>query len=169
MTLRGALAHRDNQPVGGYCPIERALRTLGTRSSLLILREAFYGATRFEEFSARAHLTDATTASRLRQLVAAGILHKQPYQQSGQRPREEYKLTPAGEELMPALFALLQWANRHDPPPYPPSLHHDECGEPVTITARCQAGHDVDAEHITVTAPGPFGVSNPITLHDWDT
>ena len=118
MKLEGALALRDNQPVGGYCPIERTMAVVGTRSAMLVLREAFYGASRFEEFAARADLTDGTTSARLRDLVEAGILEKRPYQEPGQRRRHEYALTPAGEDLMPALFALLQWANRHDPPPF---------------------------------------------------
>jgi DNA-binding HxlR family transcriptional regulator len=168
MKLGGALARRDNQPVGAYCPIERALRVLSTRSAMLVLREAFYGATRFEEFTARTDLTDATASARLRDLVHAGILHKRPYQEPRQRRRDEYVLTPAGEDLMPALFALLQWANRYDPPPYPPALHHDECGQPVTIEARCAAGHLVGADEIIVTAPGPFGLDNPVTLQTWE-
>ena len=58
MKLEGALALRDNQPVGGYCPIERTMAVVSTRSAMLVLREAFYGASRFEEFAARADLTD---------------------------------------------------------------------------------------------------------------
>jgi DNA-binding HxlR family transcriptional regulator len=168
MKLAGSLARRDNQPVGGYCPIERALRVINTRSAVLVLREAFYGATRFEEFTARTALTDATTSARLRDLVRAGILDKRPYQDPGQRRRHEYALTPPGAELMPAIFALLQWANRHDPPPYAPALHHEGCGEAVTIAARCAAGHHVETDDITVTAPGPFGLDDPISLQTWD-
>jgi len=162
MKLEGALALRDNQPVGGYCPIERTMAVVSTRSAMLVLREAFYGASRFEEFAARADLTDGTTSARLRDLVEAGILEKRPYQEPGQRRRHEYALTPAGEDLMPALFALLQWANRHDPPPYPPRLTHDGCGRPVTIEARCDAGHHVTSDDVTVTAAGPFGLDDPV-------
>jgi hypothetical protein len=62
---------------------------------------------------------------------------------------------------MPALFALLQWANRHDPPPYPPGLTHDGCGSPVTIEARCEAGHTVTSDEVAVRAAGPFGLDSP--------
>lgn len=168
MKLAGALALRDGRPVGRYCPMERALDVLKARSAVLVLREAFYGATRFEEFSARTGLSEATAAGRLRELVGAGLLDKRPYREPGQRRRDEYVLTEAGSELMPALFALLQWANRHAPPPYPPALHHDGCGQPVTIEARCAAGHLVDADGLTVTAAGPFGLDDPITLDRWD-
>ncbi len=162
MKLLGALALRDNRPVGTYCPIERTLEVLSTRSAMLVLREAFYGASRFEEFASRADLTDATTSARLRDLVRAGILEKRPYREPGQRGRHEYVLTPAGEDLMPALFALLQWANRHDPPPYPPGLTHDGCGSPVTIEARCEAGHVVTSDEVAVRAAGPFGLVDPV-------
>ena len=110
----------------------------------------------------RTALTDATTSTRLQGLVRAGLLTRRPYRRPGERRRDEYVLTPAGAELMPALFALLQWANEHDPPPYPPALHHDGCGEPVTVTARCSAGHVVGADEIAVTAPGPFGLDEPL-------
>ena len=162
MKLEGALALRDNRPVGAYCPIERTLAVVGTRSAMLVMREAFYGASRFEEFAARADLTDGTTSARLRDLVGAGLLEKRPYQEPGQRRRHEYVLTQAGEDLMPALFALLQWANRHDPPPYPPRLTHDGCGRPVTVEARCDAGHHVTSDDVAVTATGPFGLDAPV-------
>ena len=121
MKLGGALARRDNRPVGAYCPIERTLGVLSTRSAMLVLREAFYGATRFEEFAARADLTDATTSARLRELVRAGILDKQPYQEPRKRSRHEYVLTAAGQDLMPALFALLQWGTATTRPPTHPT------------------------------------------------
>jgi len=162
MKLSGALARRGNEPVGRYCPIERSLLVVGTRSAILVLREAFYGATRFEEFVARSGLTASAASSRLRDLVKVGVLEKRPYQDPGLRRRSEYVLTPAGRELMPALFALFQWANRHDPPPYPPTMHHDGCGEPVTVTASCAAAHVVTSDEITVSASGPFGLENPI-------
>ena len=78
MKLEGALALRDNQPVGGYCPIERTMAVVSTRSAMLVLREAFYGASRFEEFAARADLTDGTTSARLRDLVEAGSSRSGP-------------------------------------------------------------------------------------------
>lgn len=161
MKLAGALALRGNQPVGDYCPIERVLGVMNTRSAMVVLREAFYGATRFEEFTARAGLTDAATATRLRSLVEAGIMEKQPYREPGRRVRQEYVLTRSGADLMPAVFALLQWGNRHDPPPYPPVLTHDGCGETVAVVTRCAAGHDVDVEHIVASAAGPFGLDDP--------
>jgi DNA-binding HxlR family transcriptional regulator len=168
MKLDGALARRGNEPVGEYCPIERALKVMSTRSAILVLREAFYGATRFDEFTARTSLTDRTTSARLRDLVRAGILDRRAYREPGQRQRHEYVLTEAGTELMPAVFALLQWGNRHDPPPYPPSMRHDGCGQTVSIVAECAAGHRLDPDDVVVRAEGPFGLESPVTLEAWD-
>ena len=114
MELGGSLTERGDLPVGRYCPIERVLGTVGNRSSMVLLREAMYGATRFEELAARSGLTETTTARKLRDLVTAGLLVKRPYREPGQRRRDEYVLTDAGTDLMPALMALLQWGNAHD-------------------------------------------------------
>lgn len=161
MKLAGSLAGRGNHPVGRYCPIERALTVVGTRSSMMLLREAMYGATRFDEFTARTGLTEATTAQKLRDLVGAGLLTRRPYQEQGQRRRQEYVLTEAGSDLMPALMALLQWGNLHDTPPYPPVLHHEGCGEAVVVEARCGAGHRVGLDDLVVSTDGPFGLDDP--------
>ncbi|GAA1434444.1 hypothetical protein GCM10009616_28910 [Microlunatus lacustris] len=165
MELLGALALRGEEPLGGYCPMDRALAVVGTHSAILILREALYGATRFDEFQSRTGLTSGTTAARLRELVATGVLVKRPYQEPGRRQRDEYALTAAGHDLVPVLLALLQWANRHDPPPYPPQLRHRDCGEPVAVTVACAGGHEVDAAAVSVTAAGPFGVPDPEVPH----
>jgi DNA-binding HxlR family transcriptional regulator len=161
MSMAGALAERGDQPVGMYCPIERALAVVSTRSAMLLLREAFYGATRFDEFVSRTGLTEATTAHQLKLLEGAGLFDREPYQEPGHRSRDGYVLTDAGSDLMPALFALFQWANQHDPPPYPPVMHHLDCGGEVSIVAECEHRHRVDIDDISVTAPGPFGISRP--------
>jgi DNA-binding HxlR family transcriptional regulator len=168
MKLDGALAVRGNEPVDGYCPMERALRVVGTRSAILVLREAFYGATRFDEFTARTGLTDRATSARLRDFERAGIVARRAYRDPGQRQRYEYVLTQAGSDLMPAVFALLQWANEHDPPPYPPEVRHLGCGDDVRIVAECGAGHRVEADDLVVSASGPFGLSSPVAIGTWD-
>lgn len=168
MDLGGALTRRGDEPLDGYCPIERAMRSISTRSSLLLLREAFYGATRFEQFTTRTELSTATTAANLRQLVDAGILARRTYREPGRRARDEYVLTDAGNDLFPVVFGYLQWANRHDPPPYPPRMRHEGCGRGVRIVVECTAGHRVRPEEIRVSAPGPFGLDDPVTIDEWD-
>ena len=95
------------------CSIARAMEVVGTRSAVLILREAYYGTTRFDDFADRVGITPAVASARLKELVANGLLEKVPYRDAGQRTRYEYRLTEAGEDLLPAVLALMQWADRH--------------------------------------------------------
>src|SRR5690349_23686498 len=104
------------EPRGGWeasrCSIARALDVVSTRTAFLLLREAYYGATRFEEFANRVGTSEPVTAARLRDLVAAGLLVKEPYREPGQRTRHGYRLTAKGEELLPVIVALMQWGDR---------------------------------------------------------
>jgi len=90
--LEGVLAQRDTW-TAAQCSIDRAMRAIGNRSTLLLLREAFYGARRFDEFARRVGITEAVAAARLRELVDIGVFERQPYQEPGQRTRHEYRLT----------------------------------------------------------------------------
>lgn len=146
--LTGRLAIRE-LPLGDRCPIDRAMQVIGNRTSMLLLREAFYGATRFDALVTRVGVTEAVAAQRLKQLVAVGVLEKQPYREPGQRTRFEYVLTEAGHDLLPAVFALAQWGARHLPGGGP-ALTHLDCGEPVEVAVRCAAGHDVLEDELVV-------------------
>lgn len=146
--LTAALTTRRG-PLGDRCPVDRAMQVIGNRTSMLLLREAFYGATRFDTLVARVGVTEAVAAQRLKELVAEGILEKQPYRDPGQRTRFEYVLTASGHDLMPALFALAQWGTRHLPGGGP-RLAHLDCGEPVEVVARCAAGHEVTEDELLV-------------------
>jgi DNA-binding HxlR family transcriptional regulator len=134
------------------CSIARALDVLSTRSSFLLLREAFYGATRFEDFARRVGISDPVTSARLKELVAAGLLRREPYQEPGQRTRYAYALTEKGAELLPVLTSLLNWGDRwrDDGRAGPVQLSHLGCGEPVEVQLRCAAGHEVPADGIHV-------------------
>lgn len=151
MTLQraGLLAERTG-PLGDHCPIDRTMQLVGNRTSILLLREAFYGATRFDDLVRRVGVTEAVASQRLRELVAAGILAKQPYREPGQRTRYEYVLTEAGHELLPLLLALGRWGTRHIPGGGP-KLTHAGCGAAVVVEARCAEGHDVPEVEMLVT------------------
>jgi DNA-binding HxlR family transcriptional regulator len=143
--LAPPLTDRDAWSAEG-CSMAAALSVVGTRGVLLCLREAFYGARRFEEFTRRTTLSDAVVAARLKELVAEGLLAKRPYREPGQRAREEYVLTEKGVDLLPALVALMQWGDRWLAPEGhgPITLRHaGECAEPVRAELRCSAGHPV--------------------------
>lgn len=127
------------------------MQAVGTRSAILLMREASYGTRRFDDFVALSGLTEAVTAQRLRELVAAGLLAKEPYREPGQRTRYAYALTESGRDLLPAVFALGQWATTHVPHRGSPRLSHEGCGEPVAIGFACAAGHSVPIDELTAT------------------
>ncbi len=134
-------------PRGGWsaerCSIAGALDVLGARSAFLILREAFYGTERFDDFAERVGISAPVAAARLRGLVQEGLLEREPYREPGQRTRELYRLTSKGAELLPVLAALMQWGERWLEPPSGVELRHRGCGERVAVQLRCAAGHEV--------------------------
>ncbi|WP_179473835.1 winged helix-turn-helix transcriptional regulator [Mycolicibacterium vinylchloridicum] len=148
LTLTGRLSDRDSWRADD-CSVAAALDVVGRRASLLLLREAFYGAHRFDEFSRRAQLSEKITATRLKELVDEGILEKRPYHEPGQRGREDYHLTEKGEDLMPAILALMRWGDRwvrSDGGRV--GLSHRDCGAPIEVDVRCEKGHSVKAADI---------------------
>ena len=148
MTLKGALADRDAWSAAN-CTMAAALDVVGRRASMLLLREAFYGAHRFDEFVRRAQVSERITAARLKELVDEGLLERRPYHVAGQRSREDYHLTPKGEELLPVLLALMQWGNRWTRPDGGRiAMTHGDCGSPIVVDVRCEDGHVVTAEGI---------------------
>jgi DNA-binding HxlR family transcriptional regulator len=131
------------------CTIAKALEVVSTRSALLIMREAFYGTTRFDDFAERVGLSEPVTASRLHELVEEGLLERENYREPGQRTRQQYRLTPKGADLFPVLVALMQWGDRWlDDRGGPVELIHRDCGETVSLSVRCAAGHEVDTGEI---------------------
>jgi DNA-binding HxlR family transcriptional regulator len=104
------------------CAISRSLAVLGERWTLLILREALGGTTRFADFRDHLGVASDILTDRLVTLVEFGVLAKEPYQEAGARTRYEYLLTPAGRQLQVALGALQQWGDEHLPWPDGPSV-----------------------------------------------
>src|SRR5947209_8509325 len=94
------------------CSVAKALDVVGTRSTFLLLREAFYGTTRFDDFVERVGISESVAAERLRELVAEGLLEREAYREPGQRTRHRYLLTEKGADLLPALVGLMQWGDR---------------------------------------------------------
>jgi DNA-binding HxlR family transcriptional regulator len=93
------------------CPVARSLDAVGEWWSLLILRDALDGATRFDQFERNLGISPATLTRRLRALVADGLLATRPYQDHP--PRDEYVLTPRGRSLLPVIVALQVWGERN--------------------------------------------------------
>ncbi len=96
------------------CPIARGLEHVGEWWSILILRDAFRGLSRFDEFSENLGIAPNMLTRRLTSLVEAGMLERQRYNEHP--PRDEYVLTERGRDFRPVLFALLAFGNKHFPP-----------------------------------------------------
>ncbi len=140
----GAFAARDDWTATGWCRIERSLDLIGTRSAMLIVRELFYGGTRFDELARRTGLSEAVVAGRLKQLYADGIVDRRPYQEPGKRTRDEYLLTDRGRALFPIIVALVQWGELlGDDHRTGVELVHRGCEAPLSAHVRCAKGHDV--------------------------
>lgn len=96
------------------CPIARSLERVGEWWSILILRDAFYGLTRFDEFQKSLEIAPNMLARRLSALVEEGLLEKHQY--SERPPRFEYFLTERGRDFRPVMLSLLAWGNKHFAP-----------------------------------------------------
>ncbi len=96
------------------CPIARSLERVGEWWSILILRDAFQGLTRFEQFQKSLDIAPNMLARRLGALVKAGVLERRRYCE--RPPRYEYVLTERGRDFRPVLWALLAWGNAHFAP-----------------------------------------------------
>jgi DNA-binding HxlR family transcriptional regulator len=104
------------------CSIARSLDVLGERWTMLILRDAFGGATRFSQFRANLKVAPDLLSDRLATLVEFGVMERTPYQEPGARQRFAYHLTSSGKELLVALSALQQWGDDHLPRPEGPTV-----------------------------------------------
>jgi DNA-binding HxlR family transcriptional regulator len=150
--LEGPLSDRTAWSAHDRCSVGRAMDVIGTRSAMLLMREAYYGTHRFDDFAARVGITEAVAAKRLRELVDAGLLERRPYREPGQRTRHEYLLTPMGRDLLPAVLALMQWGDRYlaGDEGAPLVLRHADCGAQAAVEIRCAEGHDVPLEELRV-------------------
>ena len=117
------------------CPIARSLERVGEWWSILILRDAFYGLTRFDEFQKSLNIAPNILTRRLNALVEAGLLKRRRY--STRPPRYEYLLTERGRDFWPVMQAMLAWGNRHFAPKGPSVVitnrETGEAADPVLI------------------------------------
>jgi DNA-binding HxlR family transcriptional regulator len=120
-----------------HCSVAQALEVVGEWWTLLILRDAFFGFSRFEDFCGRLGISRNILTARLDKLVEAGVLERRPYQEHP--PRYDYVLTQKGRELWPVLETLRQWGDRWSPPEGGPpfKLRHETCGEIVHAQLCC--------------------------------
>lgn len=147
LRMTGRLARRTTA-AGDHCPIDRTLQVVANRSAFLLLREALYGTSRFDDLVRLTGLSEAVAAKRLKELVEHGLLTRTPYRVEGQRTRHEYVLTERGHDLLPALLALAAWGRKHTAPHTGPVPHHEGCDAGVEVTLCCGAGHPVTEDDL---------------------
>src|SRR6266498_2231497 len=117
------------------CPVARSLDVIGEWWTLLIVRDAFRGARRFDDFKATG-IADNILSARLKKLVEEDIFERRLYQA---RPaRYEYLLTEKGEELGIVIAALCHWGQRWTPGTTNTRITHRECGHDISIGLRCE-------------------------------
>ncbi|MBR1231647.1 helix-turn-helix transcriptional regulator [Bradyrhizobium sp. AUGA SZCCT0182] len=102
------------------CPMARSVDVVGDWGSLMILREAFVGTTRFDDFQKQLEMSRNLLTARLKKLVASGILERKPIAEEARR--HEYVLTEMGEDLFTTIIALRQWGDRWLFRPSPPPI-----------------------------------------------
>jgi len=135
------------------CPVARSMAVLGERWAMLVLREAFYGTTRFDEFERHLGIAPNILSARLRDLTEHGLLEKTP----GPGARHEYRLTEKGRDFFPAYLALKAWADRWMTGPDGPAVLLEEAatGRPVqAMPVLSAAGRPLRPEDVRVL-PGP--------------
>jgi DNA-binding HxlR family transcriptional regulator len=136
------------------CPVARSLERVGEWWSILIMRDAIYGLTRFDQFQASLQIAPNMLTRRLAVLVDAGLLEKRQY--SERPPRYEYIVTPRGRDFRAVLWSLQDWGNRHFAPEGESVMLVDKAtgarAEPILID-RLTGKPITEATHANV--PGP--------------
>ncbi len=122
--------------------------------TLLIVRDAFLGVRRFDDFQARLGISRNILNHRLSHLVEHGVLDRVPYQDNP--PRSEYRLTEKGRDLWHVITAMRQWGDRWAAPDGPRlEVEHVACGHRTMVTPTCSVcGGVLDARSV-VAVPGP--------------
>jgi len=141
------------------CSIARALEVVGERWTLLLIRDAFLGVRRFQDFERGLGVSKKVLAERLERLTEEGILERRRYQE--RPPRDEYRLTAKGRALWRVLAQLMIWGDEYySPAEGPPRLlRHRDCGGTADGRLRCtQCGADLEGGDVELVA-GPGLVS----------
>lgn len=134
------------------CSLARALEIVGERWTLLIIRDAFLGLRRFDQFQESLGIARNVLTDRLNRLVSEGILERVRY---GERPiRHEYQLTPKGRDLLLPLTAFRQWGDKYLSPKPPALLRRKSDSEEVVAALVAKGSGVLPAEKLQVV-PGP--------------
>ena len=141
----GRTANYSNE----HCSVAAALQVVGDPWTLLILRDAFLGVRRFDDWQAKLGVARNVLAARLKTLVEQGVLETRLY--SEHPPRKDYVLTPRGRDLLPVILTLKAWGDRHVYGEAARPLDHVHiCGADLELGIVCKAcGKAVDNRELT--------------------
>ncbi|ROP58261.1 HxlR family transcriptional regulator [Enterobacter sp. BIGb0383] len=148
------------------CPIARSLGRMGDGWTLMILRDAFAGLTRFDEFQRSCNVAPNILSRRLKEMVKDGLLVRVSY--SSAPPRHEYRLTDKSRELHPIMLMLTEWGNRHCVNGQPPMLPVDTAsGRPITaVVVDKETGQPLTIDRYEIV-PGPGAGARLRYRHDY--
>lgn len=136
------------------CSVAQCLEVVGEWWSMLIVRDAFLGVTRFDEFQERLGISRNVLQQRLTRLVETGVLDKVPY--TDRPPRYDYRLTDKGRDLWPVLTALREWGDAHAAPNGPPlQVVHRSCGQVAHAVLTCSECGEPMGPRDVRAVPGP--------------
>lgn len=151
MRFEERLRDRETWSIGDRCSAARVLDLLSTKTAFLVVRECFYGTTRFEDFVARIGTSAPAVSRALKQLKAAGIVVPVRYREPGRRARDEYRLTQAGEDLLPVFLSLMQWGDRYLQDGRPPLSFVDaDTGRPMRVRVTADPASETAADDIEI-------------------
>jgi DNA-binding HxlR family transcriptional regulator len=158
MEFEERLRDRDVWSIGDGCSAERVLDLLSTKTVFLVIRECFYGTTRFEDFAARIGTSAPAVSRALKQLESARIIARAPYQEPGRRAHHEYRLTGAGEDLLPVFLSLMQWGDKYLQEGRPPlSFVETDTGRAMRVRVTADAAPETTSGNIEIRLNPAWG------------
>lgn len=145
-----------------HCSVAQCLEVVGEWWSMLILRDAFLGVSRFDDFQDRLGISRNILNQRLNGLVESGVLAKVPY--SEHPPRHDYRLTGKGRDLWPVLTAMRQWGDTYAAPEGPPlQVVHKACGSVAEALLTCSVCGEPFGPRDALAVAGP-GAMEPLVV-----
>lgn len=171
LQLAGSLRQLSGPTLGGMrrtsfadmgCSVAQALEVVGEWWTLLIIRDAFLGVRRFDDFVERLGIARNVLTSRLATLVEAGVLERRTYDEG--RQRHDYVLTDKGRALWPVLTVLRQWGDEWilGKGNEPVVLEHLSCGHRTTVVPVCDVcGERIDGRSVRAV-PGPGAADDSV-------
>jgi DNA-binding HxlR family transcriptional regulator len=150
---------------GMHCSVAQCLEVIGEWWSMLIVRDAFLGIRRFDQFQERLGISRNILNQRLSFLVDAGVFEKVKY--SERPPRFEYRLTAKGRDLWPVLTAMRQWGDTYAAPDGPPlRIVHDACGKVSDAVMACSSCGEALSPSDVRAVRGPGDLDHLLTATD---